>query len=82
MVLDCGRCISNPLQGGAEAEGFGVGVTGRTHPGASRHPSPEGISRHHRIHVQNSGSKSIEMGHQVMPNGRHGFDMSFCIDKI
>ena len=31
---------------------------------------------------QQPASRSIEMAHQVMPNGRHGFDMSFCIEQI
>ena len=61
LVQDYGPCVSNRLLGGAEAEGFGVGVEDEEPPRrsatavAARHPSTEGISRRPAIHVQNSG---------------------------
>jgi len=41
VVQDCGRCISNPLRGGAEAEGFGVGVPDEEPTPALRATPPE-----------------------------------------
>jgi hypothetical protein len=45
-----GRGGSRRLRGGCSSP--------RTHPGAARHPSREGIFRRPAIHVQNSGSNS------------------------
>ena len=40
----------------------------------------KGANRGDRL-GQQPASRSIEMAHQVMPDGRRGIDMSFCIEK-
>ena len=58
---------SDPLLGGAEAEGFGVGVRGEvTHPGAARHPSQEGI-RAFRSHAD-STFRAHNTGRVIAPS--------------
>ena len=59
--------MSNPLLGGEEAEGFGVGIHDREPTPALRDrcrcaPPLQGIFSQPVIHVQNSGSSFVPLG--------------------